>query len=454
MQEIIGKNFKQQLWLTLSFSAPLIGSNLAQASKQLTDAAMLGHYGVDELAAGVLAGTIFLITFVVGSGFAMAAIPLASEARGAGLTWKLRRIIRMSFWLSTTYWLLLFMPLHHIETVLLLLGQEPTIARLAGEYMAIAVWGIFPAMTVMVLKSFFVALGKPKIIFWATLLGALINVPANYMFIFGNWGAPELGIAGAAYATIFAHGLTLSVMLLYLLIDGDCRTYSLFARLWKPEWKILGSVFQLGWPVSVTLTSEIGLFAAGSVMAGWVGTISLAAHGIVLETAAFVFMIYLGFANAATAQAGFAVGARSRAALGRVTRAVLTLTGLTVVVVVIIFISIPELLVRAFLDTESEGASEVLRIGITLVFMGAAFQLADAFQVVALGLLRGLSDTRMPMIIAAISYSLVGLPVSYVAGFVIGWGAVGIWCGFIAGLAIAAVWLLFRFRRKLRSLDF
>ena len=454
MQEIVGKNFRQQLRLTLTFAMPLIGSNLAQSSKHLVDALMLGRYGVDELAAGVLGGTIFVITFVVGSGFAMAAIPLAAEARGAGLTWKVRRIIRMSFWISALYWLLLWAPLHFIEPFLLRLGQEPEIARLCGEYMTIVLWGIFPAITVMVLKSFFMALGKPRIILWATALGAFINVPANYMLIFGNWGAPELGIKGAAYATIAAHGITLIAMLIYLLTDATCRSYSLLSRIWRPEWTYLASVFRLGWPVSATLISEIGLFAVCSVMMGWISTATLAAHGIALETAAFVFMIYLGFANAATAQIGFAVGARDRNSLVLTAKAAIVLTAVTVAAVVAVFLSVPELLVQAFLDRRSEEAAEVLLIGVHLIYLAAAFQIGDGLQVVALGLLRGLSDTRAPMIIAAVSYAAIGLPVSYFLGFTADLGGVGIWTGFVAALGTAAVLLLLRFRQKLRALDF
>lgn len=453
MQISFNNKLKHQIYVTLTFALPLIGSNLAQSSKHVVDALMLGRYGVDELAAGVLGGTVFLITFIVGSGFAMAAIPLAAAARGSGLTWKVRRVVRMSFWLSTIYWLLLFVPLHFIEQFLLLLGQDPEIAQLSGDYMSVALWAVFPAIVVMVIKSFFMALGKPKIILWSTIGGALINVPANYAFIFGNFGAPELGVKGAAYATIAAHGFTLLVMIIYLLSERTCRSYSLLQRIWRPEWKIFIHVFRLGWPISVTLTSEIGLFAASSIMMGWIGTASLAAHGIVLETAALVFMIYLGFANAATTQIGFAVGSRDKDSLVLAANAAFFLTTAIVIVVVIIFISIPETLVQAFLN-QSEDVSEVLAVGINLVYMAAAFQIADALQVVALGLLRGLSDTRIPMVIAAVSYAFIGLPISYFLGIVVGLEGIGVWFGLLAGLGAAAILLMHRFRRKLFELDF
>ena len=447
-------SLRRQLWSTLVFSMPLIGSNLAQSSKHLVDAVMLGRYGVDELAAGVLAGIIFTVTFVVGSGFAMAAVPMAAEARAAGLTWKLRRIVRMGFWLVTLYGIVLIGPLLLTEDFLLLLGQQSEIAALAGEYMTIALWGIFPAMTVMVLKSFFMALSRPKIILWATAAGAVLNVPANYAFIFGNWGAPELGIKGAAIATIAAHGISLLIMLAYLAAERSFRPYTLLANIWRPDWNAFKDVFRLGWPISATLIAETGYFAVCSVMMGWIDTETLAAHGIALETAAFVFMIYLGISNAVTAQVGFAVGARNRTSLVLAAQAAALLTLATIIVVMIIFVSIPDLLVLAFLDRHSEKAPVVFEIGVKLIYMAAAFQFGDGMQVVALGLLRGLRDTRAPMVIAAVSYALVGLPISYALGFHAGLGGIGIWCGFIFGLGLAAVLLLVRFFFKLGALDF
>ncbi len=445
---------RRQIWSTLIFALPIIGSNLAQSAKHLTDTVMLGRYGVDELAAGVLAGVIFMITFIVGSGFAQAAIPMAAEARGAGLTWKVRRVIRMSFWLSCAYGLILVPPLFQTERFLLLLGQQEDIARLAGDYMDIALWGIFPALSVMVLKSFFVALAMPRLILWATVFGALLNIPANYAFIFGNWGAPELGIQGAAVATVAAHSAGLLILLVFSFTNANCRSYSLYSRFWRPEWQTLLAVFRIGWPISITLIAETGLFAVCSIMMGWISTEALAAHGIALEAAAFVFMMYLGVSIAVTTQVGFTVGQRDRDAIVLMIQAATAVTFILAIMVVVVFVSIPELIVSAFLDESAEKAAVVLSIGITLMYLGAAFQIGDALQVVALGILRGFSDTKVPMLIAAFSYAVVGAPISYLLGFIAGWGSVGVWCGFIIGLGMAALLLFLRIRILLSQLDF
>ena len=435
-----------QIRSTLVLALPVIGSNLTQSLKHLTDAVMLGWYGVDELAGGVLAGTLFTITFIVGSGCAMAALPLAAAAEGSGQTWRVRRVVRMGLWLSLIFGLLVLWPLQRTEEFLLLLGQETVTAGLAGDYMRIAAWGLFPALAIMALKSFFMALVRPQVVLWSTLAGAVFNVFANYALIFGNWGFPELGIRGAAVATVVSHSFALLIMLAVLEARSAFRRYSLFSNFLRPDWPILKEVFRLGWPISATLIAETGFFAVTAIMMGWIDTESLAAHGIALEIAAFVFMIYLGLANAGTVMVGRAFGIADRTAIILASRAAIILCVLAVAVTVLVFVSIPVTLVSAFLDEDSGNTERVVEIGVALIYVAAAFQVGDALQVVALGLLRGLKDTHHPMIIAAVSYAVIGVPASYLFGFTFGGGAIGVWLGFVIGLGTAAALLLLRFR--------
>ena len=205
-------------------------------------------------------------------------------------------------------------------------------------------------------------------------------------------------------------------------------------------------VFRLGWPISATLVAETGFFSVTAIMMGWIDTESLAAHGIALEIAAFVFMIYLGLANAGTVMVGRAFGIADRTAIILASRAAIILCVLAVAATVLVFVSIPATLVSAFLDEDSGNTERVVEIGVALIYIAAAFQAGDALQVVALGLLRGLKDTHHPMIIAAVSYAVIGVPSSYLLGFTFGGGAIGIWFGFVIGLGTAAALLLLRFR--------
>ena len=444
--------FRRNFGSVLALALPIIGSNLAQSSTQLADTVMLGWYGVDELAAGVLGGTIFIVIFIVGSGFAIAAISLAANAEGGGLTWRVRRIVRMSWWITMLFAIIMIVPMWNADALMIAFGQEPHIAALTGEYMRIALWGMFPALTVGVMRSFFLALIRPQIVFWATVIGASINALANYALIFGNWGAPELGLQGAAVASVVSQSISLGLMLIYLNMASGFRSYSLLDKLWRPDWNEFKSVFRLGWPISATLFAEVGFFSLSSVMMGWIDTATLAAHGIALQITSIVFMVYLGFSNASTVLVGRAVGRKDIEELKSSARKVLILTLIMVCATVFAFITFPETLVGAFLDRADEASTDVLRIGIVLIYLAAVFQLADALQVIALGLLRGLNDTRAPMMIAAVSYAIVGFPSSYLLGFVFDLKGPGVWAGFIIALGLAAVLLFRRFSIKLKEL--
>jgi MATE family multidrug resistance protein len=427
---------------------PLIGGHLAQIAMHITDTVMLGWYSVEALAAVVLGATTFFVLFIVGSGFAWAVMPMVAAANANGNHGDVRRSTRMALWLSLVFGAAVMPALWFADPVLRALGQDAQLAAAAESYLKIAGWGIFPALVVMVLKSFLAALERTAVVFWATVAGAVLNALLNWVLIFGNWGAPELGIAGAAIATLATQGLTLAICGIYAAAHPALRRYTLFVRFWRPDWVAFRAVFRLGWPIGLTSLAESGLFAASALMMGWIGTRELAAHGIALEIVSAIFMIHLGLSNAATVRAGQAHGLGDRAAL----RAV-ALTGLALVLgiallTVALFLAAPGPLIGLFLDPADPARPAILAIGASLLAVAALFQLADAGQVMALGLLRGVQDTRVPMIYASVSYWLVGIPASYMLGFTFGWGGPGIWAGLAAGLALAFALLCLRFWRQ------
>ena len=280
-------------------------------------------------------------------------------------------------------------------------------------------------------------------VLWVTLATLVMNAFLNYALIFGNWGAPELGIRGAAIASLTVQLITAVVL---LVISARARPdHHLLIRFWKPDWRGFGEVFRLGWPIGLTSLAEAGLFSAASVMMGWLGTLQLAAHGIALQVVATIFMIQIGLSQAATVRAGRALGRRDEAGLRRSGLVAIGLSASVAVFTVLLLIIFPGALVSLFIDPSDPARDAVLAIGITLLAAGAVFQLADAAQVMALGLLRGVQDTRAPMIMAIVSYWVVGLPVSYVLGFPMGLGGVGIWLGLASGLALAAILMMTRF---------
>ncbi|MAW35860.1 MAG: MATE family efflux transporter [Rhodospirillaceae bacterium] len=436
-------SYRQHARAMLLLGIPLIGSHLAQAAVGLTDTVMLGWYDVEALAAGVLATSFFFMLFVLASGFSFAVMPLVASASSAGDPVQIRRVTRMGLWLSIAFAILLFPLMWWSGRILLLLGQEPVIAELAQTYLRIAGFGLLPALLVMVLKSYVAAQERAGIVLWVTIVGALGNALANWVLIFGNWGFPEMGIAGAALASTVNYSLMLAGLCFYAV--RVFPEHALFQRLWRPDWEALQRVFQLGWPIGLTHLAESAMFAASAVMMGWVGTLPLAAHGIALQLASTTFMVHIGLSQAATVRAGRAFGRRDVDGLLRGGQVGFMLALAMVVLTMAAFLGMPETLISLFLDPADPDRFTIITIGVGLLAMAALFQLADGTQAMAVALLRGVHDTRVPMIQAAVSYWLVGLPTSYVLGFWTPLGAIGVWLGLVAGLSCAAVLLLRRF---------
>jgi multidrug resistance protein, MATE family len=427
----------------LTLGLPLIGGHLAQMAIGVTDTVMLGWYGVEALAAVTLGSTFFFVLFIFGSGFAMAVMPMVATALAAEDHQGIRRATRMGLWLSIAFGLAVLPLMIWSGPVLALLGQGDLLAAKAEDYLAVAGWGILPAMLVMVLKSYLAALERTQVVLWITLLAAVVNGLANYALIFGNWGAPELGVVGAAVASLSTQIVSLVCVAGYVL--WIVPEHRIFVRFWRGDRQMLARVFHLGWPIGLTTLAEVGLFAASAMMMGWLGTVPLAAHGIAVQLASLTFMVHLGLSNVATIRAGNALGRNDANHMAKGAVVVTIMSLVFAAVTVLGFVLWPEELISLFIRDGEPARMEILSIGIGLLAMAALFQLVDGTQVIALGLLRGLQDTQMPMFFAGISYWVIGVPCSYIFGFKLGFGGVGVWGGLVVGLGVASLLLNARF---------
>lgn len=427
----------------LTLGLPLAGSLVAQVGLGATDTLMMGRYGVVELAALTIATAYLFLLFMALSGFAWAAMPMMAEALAGGDEVRMRRVMRMTIWLTTAAGLLVLPLLLFSEVIFLLLGQSPEVAADAQAYLAIAGWAILPMLWVNVAKAYLSALERTGVILWATVLALPLNGLINYALIFGNWGLPEMGVQGAAVATLIVNSGVLVVLVLYA--RTQFPDHQLFVRLWRADWPVVGRVFRLGWPISITSISEAGLFSAAALLMGRVGTVELAAHGIAITLASLTFVMHLGISQAATVRAGRALGQRSLPDLHRAGRVSVALSLVMAGLTMALFLGLPRPLLTLFTDPADPAREAILATGVVLLAMAALFQLMDGAQVIALGLLRGLQDTERPMYIAAFSYWVVGMPTSYLLGLVFGWGAVGVWMGLVIGLAVAGALLMWRF---------
>lgn len=433
------------LWV---LGLPLIGSHLAQMALHVTDTMLLGRYDVTALAAVTIAGSAFFVVFILGSGFAQAVMPLIAAALGRGDETEVRRDARMGLWLSLAYGLLTYPLFWSAELWLRALGQAPEVAALGQEFLRIAGPGMVPALLVMALKSYLSALGRAQVVLWVTLGAVGLNLGLGWLLIFGKLGAPELGVRGAAIATLSVQWASFLALGLYAQFQPGLRRYRLFSRFWRADLPALARVFRLGWPIGVTGLAESGLFSGASLMMGWVGTVPLAAHGIALQVASLAFMLHLGLSNAATVLAGRAEGAGDARALREIATTAIALSAVLCGLGIALFLSLPGTIIGLFLDGSKPDAPEILATGTRLLALAALFQMGDAMQVMALGLLRAIRDTRVPMWAAAFSYWGIGIPCSFVLGFPLGLGGEGIWLGLCIGLLCASSSLMLRFWRK------
>lgn len=433
---------------TLKIGAPLIAAQLTQQAIQVTDTVMLGWLSAEALAAGVLATTLFFVGFIAGTGFAYAVMPLASSAAGADDVRGVRRVVRMGLWVGALVVSVLMIPLWFAGPILSLTGQDPELVAMAVHYLGVAQWALYPAVAVMVLRSFLSALERTQVVMWATLAGAGLNVMLNWMFIFGNWGAPALGIRGAAIATLGSQSLILLLLVAYVLTRPALKKYEVFVRFLRPDWDAFREVLRMGVPISATILAEVGMFSISSLMMGRLGTIPLAAHGIALQVTSVIFMIPLSLASAGTVRVGHALGRHDARGLDVGARTVMAMSLAVALTGALALWLLPEPLIRVFLDDDEPQRAAIVAAGTGLLAVAAIFQVVDTLQVISVGLLRGLSDTRVPMWMAVASYWGLGIPAAWVLAFPLGMGGVGVWIGLALGLSAAAVMLTWRFAQR------
>ncbi|WP_062228951.1 MATE family efflux transporter [Aureimonas frigidaquae] len=433
---------------TLVLGLPLVGAQLAQVAVNVTNTVMLGWLGSFELAAAVLSWQLFYVVWMFGSGFGYAVMPLAAGAVGAGDPRAVRRSVRMGLWVVLAYSAAMMIPLWHVQAVLLWLGQEPAVAALAQDYMRWLQWSLAPQLVIIVLRSFLSSIDRPQVVLAALCVGVAANALLNYGLVFGHFGLPALGMAGSGIATTISISAVALALLAYCSRHRALRVYEILVRFHRPDWVALADVSRLGWPIGATIVAEVGLFSATSIMMGWISPLQLAAHGIALQLSGTAFMVPLGLAGAATIRVGRAYGARNAAAISRAARACLGVGVGFACSAALLFWAAPHALVGLYLDPGDPQSLQVLAYAVPFLAVAAAFQLVDTIQVLSSGVLRGLKDTRLPMIIAIFSYWCIGMPTSYVLAFPLGWGGLGVWIGLAFGLATSAVLMTARFLRR------
>lgn len=432
-------------------AVPLALTQLTQMAMGFVDVVMIGRLGPEAMAAGVVGTSVFFSILLVCMGMVMAVNPLVSQAVGARDEAQIGRSVRQGLWLATGLGLPLMALLSQAETLLLWAGQTPATAALAGDYVQAILWGVLPYLWYTAFRGFAEGLGRPRPILVVTVIAAFVNAGLNWVLMYGQFGFPALGLVGAGWSSAIVMWVQCFSLLAVIQWDGAFRRRADLAHLRRPDPEALRELFALGWPIGISFGLEAGLFAVSTLLIGLVGTAALAAHQIAINAASVTFMVPLGVAMATTVRVGQAAGAGNREGAERAGWTGVAMGSAFMVLSALLFWLRPEWVVAVYMGEVTGEAVEVARTAAVLLGIAAVFQILDGVQATAAGALRGIKDTRAPMIVGAVAYWGIGMSTALWLGFQADLGAVGIWWGLTLGLGAAAVGLTVWFRRRIRQ---
>jgi MATE family multidrug resistance protein len=431
------KLFLTELRATLVLAVPMMIGQFGQMLMGITDTLVLGRVGIVPLAAVGFSNTLLGTLYVGGIGLLTSIGIFTAQAHGANLEKEKIEVMRSAIWLSllagvaaaALIWLLL--------PVLRIFGQPAPIEMAAAPYLAIVGLSLVPALGSMAAKTFCEALGKPVMPTAILYLGVILNLLLNLPLVFGWMGIPALGLLGSAIATLVSRFFVLAGTLAYALSLSRLQWSAL--ALSRVHWRRVGALFRVGWPICCQYLAEVGAFSFGAVMMGWIGTVALASHQVVLTCAATTFMFPLGISMAAAVRIGHAVGSQAYAALRRIAFGAIGISASVSAGFAALYFAAGHDIAGLFTNE-----SVVLDLAARLMIVAGIFQIADGIQVTAAGCLRGLADVRLPMVIGFFCYWVVAMPTAFVIGFIVSPSATGVWIGFAAGLFVAATLLTWR----------
>jgi MATE family multidrug resistance protein len=406
--------------------------------------ALIGRLGDQPVAAAALGHVILYSAFMACLGLASAVSPLASQAVGARNPRRLRRSVRVGLWAV----LITGVPLTLVQMLggefLRALGQNAGVAALADRYLLGLAWSVLPSCAFITLRNFMSALDRPQPALWITLLAIPANGALGYALIHGAAGLPALDLLGAGLATTLVNLTMFIAIMVVCHVRRPFRKFHVLGHFWRADWAMMRELTTIGMPISGMFLLEYGVFAAAAVLMGWIGTAALVGHQIALQIAAIVFMVPLGIGMAATVRVGQAAGRRDPEGAQRAGFAAVLLGIAFMAVMAVVVVAVRHEIRVLFLGAGAD--AQTITLTATLLLVAATFFLADGIQTIAVGALRGLNDTRVPLLFAIASFWLIAFAAAYVLAFPLKLGAPGVWTGLSIGLAVYAVLLMVRFR--------
>lgn len=431
----------------LRLGGPLIVNYLAVAGMGLADTIMSGQLGAASLAAVAVGNSTWMLAFSVCLGVLMALSPIVARLFGAGEHHKIGRYTRHGMYLGAAMGVVVLVAGRaHVSSMLVAIGVDAGFREITTDYVRAVVFGAPGIMIFLALRFTTEGIGFTRPVMFTSVFSLICNVFLNYVLMFGHFGAPALGAEGCGYASAITMWLVAIALGLYLAFSPRTRGLKIFTRVGRFHPGLFREIVYLGIPISITITAEVGLFSAISILVGTRGAEITAAHQIALSYASSMFMVPLALSSAATVQVGHMLGAGRRSDARTAGIAGISMCAMFMAISAIILLLFRDVIVALYTDDPI-----VTGIAMSLMLVAAIFQIADGAQVGAAAVLRAYKDTKFPMAINIFAYWVVAFPLAYMAAITYRLPAYQIWAAFIAGLGVAAILLTWRFNRLSRA---
>ncbi|MGH8182522.1 MAG: MATE family efflux transporter [Rhodanobacteraceae bacterium] len=439
-------HFARDIRATVKLALPLIAGQLSAVGMNAIDIALAGHYNAHTLAAVAVGANVWVLGLVSAVGVMMALSPSVAQLDGANRRGEIGPLFRQALWLAAGLSILLWFGARHSGPLLHLIGVDPALLVDVQAFLHALSWGAPGLCGYFALRGLCEGSSwtRPTMLFG--LFGLAVLVPLDWILIYGKFGLPALGAEGSGIANALALWLQLAAFAAYLRFSKRFRELDLFARMERPDWHALRHLLWIGVPMAVTLLMEAGLFVISALLISRLGTVAIDGHQIAINVASVTFMLPLGLALAVTVRVGHAAGRGDVQAVRYAGYSGIALTLATQALSATLMLSIPHAIARVY-----SSDPKVIALAAQLLILAGIFQFSDGIQVVSNGALRGLKDTRMPMLITAFAYWVVGMPTGAWLAFGRGHGVRGMWMGLIAGLTAAAVLLFLRWVAQTRG---
>lgn len=435
--------FKRHISQTVKLSLPLIISQITVVAMTFVDTVMAGRLGSTTLAAVAVGSSLWSTAILFVFGILMAIPSVVSAMDGANEQHKIAPFFRQTLWLALILGLIFTGVILLMDPLFALFDTQPEVIPEAKSYLHALAWGVMPLSFFVTFRYLADGLSVTKTTMYVSFLGLLLNIPLNYILMFGKLGFPAMGAQGCGYATATVLAIQ---MLAYIMITHKHKiigSYKIFNQLDRPDWAEIGQFFKLGFPVGMSMFAEVGFFAIITLLASSLATETVAAHQIALNFSSLLFMVPLGLSMGITIRVGNAVGRNNPIDIKNAGFYGISLVLITQLFSAAITILFAPQIVGLYIDDPAVSA-----IAVGLLFFAAIFQLSDGIQVAAAGALRGIKDMNFIMLSNIFSFWILGFVTSWYLCFKLNMGAEGLWVGIIVGLTAAAFLNIFRYKSK------